>query len=138
MLLKKVFNALNSLSMCISGSHSSNTCFTSLEILIPNNQSVWMRKSSNGWAFTLLVLDLILSIFVGPFMHQMLHYHAFVHHASLYMHCFVFVLILFLCLCFMCVKIQNHIKSEKFKKFDHIFLSIFHMWVWPSTFVLMA
>ena len=48
MLLKKVFNALNSLSMCISGSHSSNPCFTSLETLIPNNQSVWTRKGSNG------------------------------------------------------------------------------------------
>ena len=38
-----------------------------------------------------LVLDLILSIFVGPFMHLMLHYHAFMYHASLYMHCFVFI-----------------------------------------------
>ena len=137
MLLKKVFSALNSLSMCISGSHSSNTCFTSLKILIPNNQSVWMRKSSNGWAFTLLALDLILSIFVGPFMHQMLHYYAFVHHASLYMHCFVLFWSYFYVFV-LCVKIQNHIKSEKFKKFDHICLSIFHMWVWPSTFVLMA
>ena len=40
MLLKKVFNVLNSLSMCISSSHSSNTRLTSYEILIPNNQSV--------------------------------------------------------------------------------------------------
>ena len=40
MLLKKVFNALNSLSMCISSSHSSNLHLTSHEILIPNNQSV--------------------------------------------------------------------------------------------------
>ena len=44
MLLKKVFNALNSLTMCIYGSHSSNPRLTSLEILIPNNRSVWMRK----------------------------------------------------------------------------------------------
>ena len=69
MLLKKVFSALNSLSMCISGSHSSNPRLTSLETLIPNNHSVWMRKGSYGWAFALLVLDLILSIFVGTFMH---------------------------------------------------------------------
>ena len=69
MLLKKVFNALNSLSMCISGSHSSNPRLTSRETLIPNNCSVWMRKGSYGWAFAPLVLDLILSIFVGPFMH---------------------------------------------------------------------
>ena len=40
MLLKKVFNALNSLSMCISGSHSSNPHLTSHETLIPNNHSV--------------------------------------------------------------------------------------------------
>ena len=40
MLLKKVFNALNSLSMCISSSHSSNPRLTSHEIFIPNNQSV--------------------------------------------------------------------------------------------------
>ena len=40
MLLKKMFNALNSLTMCISGSHSSNPHLTSLETLIPNNHSV--------------------------------------------------------------------------------------------------
>ena len=44
MLLKKVFNALNSLSMCISSSHSSNPSLTSHETLIPKNHSVWMRK----------------------------------------------------------------------------------------------
>ena len=48
MLLKKVFNAFNSLYMCISGSHSSNPLLTSLETLIPNNHSVWMRKGSYG------------------------------------------------------------------------------------------
>ena len=48
MLLKKMFNALNSLTMCISGSHSSNLCLTSHETLIPNNHSVWMRKGSYG------------------------------------------------------------------------------------------
>ena len=40
MLLKKMFNALNSLTMCISGSHSSNPRLTSLKTLIPNNHSV--------------------------------------------------------------------------------------------------
>ena len=40
MLLKKMFNALNSLTMCISGSHSSNPCLTSLKTLIPNNRSI--------------------------------------------------------------------------------------------------
>ena len=40
MLLKKMFNVLNSLTMCISGSHSSNPRLTSLETLIPNNHSV--------------------------------------------------------------------------------------------------
>ena len=69
MLLKKVFNALNSLSMCISGSHFSNPSLTSHETLIPKNRCIWMRKDSYGWAFILLVLVLILSIFVGPFMH---------------------------------------------------------------------
>ena len=48
MLLKKVFKALNSLSMCIFGSHSSNPRLTSNETLIPNNFSVWMRKGSYG------------------------------------------------------------------------------------------
>ena len=48
MLLKKVFKALNSLSMCIFGSHSSNPRLTSNETLIPNNRSVWMRKGSYG------------------------------------------------------------------------------------------
>ena len=69
LLLKKVFNALNSLSMYISDTHSSNPHLTSHETLIPNNLSIWMRKGSYGRAFALLVLDLILSIFIGPFMH---------------------------------------------------------------------
>ena len=47
-LLKKVFNALNSLSICISGSHSSNPRLTFHETLIPNNRSVWIRKGSYG------------------------------------------------------------------------------------------
>ena len=40
MLLKKAFNALNSLFMCISGSHSSNPSLTFHETLILNNRSV--------------------------------------------------------------------------------------------------
>ena len=48
MLLKQVVNALTYLSMCISGSHSSNLHLTSHETLIPNNHSVWMRKGSYG------------------------------------------------------------------------------------------
>ena len=48
MLLKKVFNTLNSLFMCISSSLSSNPRLTSHETLIPNNRSVWMRKDSYG------------------------------------------------------------------------------------------
>ena len=47
-LLNKMFNALNSLTICISGSYSSNPCLTSFETLIPNNHSVWMRKGSYG------------------------------------------------------------------------------------------
>ena len=48
MLLKKVFSALNSLFMCIFSSHSFKPRLTSLETLIPNNRSVWMRKGSYG------------------------------------------------------------------------------------------
>ena len=48
MLLKKVFSALNSLFICIFGSYSSKPRLTSLETLIPNNRSVWMRKGSYG------------------------------------------------------------------------------------------
>ena len=77
MFLKNVFNVLNSLTMYISGSYSSNPNLTSYETLIPNNRSVWMRKGSYGWSFALLVLDLILSIFVGPFMYWMSYLHAF-------------------------------------------------------------
>ena len=43
-LLKKVFNVLTSLSICIFGSHSSNPRLTSHETLIPNNRSIWMRR----------------------------------------------------------------------------------------------
>ena len=48
MLLKKVFNALNSLFMCIFSTHSSNPRLTSYETLIPNNHSVWMRNGFYG------------------------------------------------------------------------------------------
>ena len=47
-LLKKVFDVLTSLSMCISSFHSSNPRLTSHETLISNNHSVWMRTSSYG------------------------------------------------------------------------------------------
>ena len=46
MLLNKVFNAFNSLSMCISSSHSSNSRLTSHKTLIPKNHCVWIRKGS--------------------------------------------------------------------------------------------
>ena len=45
-LLKKVFNVLTSLSMCIFGYHSSNPRLTSHKALIPNNHFIWMRKVS--------------------------------------------------------------------------------------------
>ena len=46
MLLKKVFNALNSLTIFISGSYSSNPCLTSHKILTPHTCSIWVRKGS--------------------------------------------------------------------------------------------
>ena len=52
--------------------------------------------------------------------------------------CIVSFFILLLCFSFVWVKIQKHIKSKKFKKFDSICLSTYHMWVLPCTFVLMA
>ena len=45
-LLKYVVNALTTLTMCISGSHSSNPCLTYHKTLTPNTCSVWMRKGS--------------------------------------------------------------------------------------------
>ena len=126
MVLKKMFNALNSLSMCISSSHSFNPRLSSHEILIPNNCSVWIRNGSYGWAFTLLVLHLILSIFAGPFIHWMSYLHAFCVSRIFYMH--YFVLILLLCFSFVWVKTQNHIKSEKFKKiWSYMFVHISHV-----------
>ena len=47
-LLKKVFDVLTFLSMCIFGSHSFNPHFASHETFIPNNSFVWMRKGSYG------------------------------------------------------------------------------------------
>ena len=52
--------------------------------------------------------------------------------------CIVSVLIFLLCFSFVWVKIQNQINSEKIKKFDHICLSTYHMWVLPCTFVHMV
>ena len=127
-LLKKVFDVLTSLSICISGCHSSNPCLISHETLIPNNRSIWMRKGSYGWAFALFVIDQILSIFVKPFMHWMSYLHAFCASCiSLYALFLFFILLLYFS--FVWIKIQNHIKGEKFKKFDRICLSTYHMWV---------
>ena len=137
-LLKYFFNILISLSMYISGSHSSNFHLTSHETLIPKNHSVWIRKGSYGWVYALLVLDLILSIFVGPFMHWLSYLHAFCTSCIYLYALFLSVDLTLLLLFYVSKKIQNHIKSEKFKKFDRICLSICHIWVWPSTFVLMA
>ena len=67
-LLKHVVNAFTSLSMCISGSHFFNPRLTSYDTLI-HNHSIRMRKGIYGWAFAFLVIDLILSFFVGLFMH---------------------------------------------------------------------
>ena len=47
-LLKHVVNSLTSLSMCISGSHSSIPHLTSHETLILNNHSIWIRKGYYG------------------------------------------------------------------------------------------
>ena len=57
---------------------------------------------------------------------------------SLYALFWLFLHLNFFCFSFVWVKIQNHIKSEKFKKFDRIYLSTYHMWVLPCTFVQMA
>ena len=45
-LLKYMVNALTSLFMCIFVSYSSSPRLTFHETLIPNNHSIWMRKSS--------------------------------------------------------------------------------------------
>ena len=50
-LLKKVFDVLTSLFICIFGFHSSNSRLTSHKTLILNNHSVWMRKGSYGCAY---------------------------------------------------------------------------------------
>ena len=47
-LLKKVFDVLTSLSMCIFGSHSSNSRLSFHGTLISKNRFVWMRKGSYG------------------------------------------------------------------------------------------
>ena len=47
-LLKKVFDVLTSLSMCIFGSHSSNSRLSFHGTLISKNCFVWMRKGSYG------------------------------------------------------------------------------------------
>ena len=45
-LLKDVVNVFTSLSMCITGSHSSNPCLFSHETITSNNCSIWVRKGS--------------------------------------------------------------------------------------------
>ena len=138
MLLKKVFNVLSSLSMCISSSHSSNSRLNSHETLskqsfyLDEEWFLWLSFYSFGpWSNffdlcrTLHVLDASLSCICASCI-------------SLYALFLFLLLILLLAFCFMCVKIQKRIKGEKSKKFDHVCLSTYHMWVWPSISVLMA
>ena len=127
-----MFNALNSLSMCISGSHSSNP---SLTFMRHPFQTIVLF----GWRWVPIVesiFKLIISIFVGPFMHWMSYLHAFyASYISLYA---MFLFWSYFYILVLWVKIQNYIKSEKFKKLDCICLSTYHMWVLPCTCVQMA
>ena len=139
-MLKKVFNALNSLSMCILSSHSSNPRLTSCETLILNNHFVWMKNGSYGWAYALIghwfnSFDFCRAFHVLYALLLCIYVSCISIYALLYIYIYIY---LTCCICFVWVKIQNHIKSEKFKKFDRICLSTFHMWVWLSTFVLMT
>ena len=45
-LLKHMINALTSLSICISDSHSFKPHLTSHETLTPDTYSIWVRKGS--------------------------------------------------------------------------------------------
>ena len=138
MLLKKVFNALNSLTMCISGSyfqplsHFSWDTHSKHLFHLGEKWFLWLRFCyfgfwSNSFVLcrTLHALDASLSCICASCI-------------SLYALFLFLLLILLLCFCFVCVKIKKRIKSEKFKKFNHVCLSTYHMWVWPSTSVLMV
>ena len=130
MLLKKVFNALNSLSMCISSSHSSN----------PHQSSLFSWDAHSKQLFCLDEEGFLWLSFYsfGPW------YNSFDLCRTLYAFdaissCIVFLFYLtfmfYFCVSKKKKKIQNHIKSEKFKKFDRICLSTYPMCVWPRTFV---
>ena len=137
-LLKKFFNILTSLSMYISGFHSSNFRLTSHETLIPKNHSVWIRKGSCGWVYALLVIDLILSIFVGPFMHWLSYLHAFCT-SCIYLYALFLSVDLTLLVLFLSVfkNSKTHKNWKISKKFDRLYC-VYYMWVWRSTFVLMV
>ena len=53
----------------LDGSKFLPTRLSSQETITSNNCSVWVMKGSYDLTFTLLVLDLIFSIFVGLYMH---------------------------------------------------------------------
>ena len=124
MLLKKMFNTLNSLTMCISGSHSSNPRLNSLETLIPNNHSIWDEEEflwlnfcsfgpwSNSFDLcrTFHALNVISSCILCIL-------HLFV--------CIVLFFILLLCFSFVWVKNPKSYKKWKIQKvwsykFEHI------------------
>ena len=107
-----------------TGSHSSNPRFTFHETLILNNRSVWIRKGFYGWVFALLVLDLILSIFVRPFMHWISYLHAFCA-SCIYLYALLLFFILLSCFSFVWVKNPKPHKKWKIQKvwsymFEHI------------------
>ena len=73
------------------------------------------------------------------FMHHIMHWFLFIA-CFFYKFCFVLVFVdLTLLVLFLSVfkKVKNHKNWKIFKKFDHLFC-VYHMWVWPSTFVLMV
>ena len=122
MLLKKVFNALNSgyvyllFSFFQPSSHFSWDTHSKQSFRLDKEGFLWLSLFSFGsWSNsfdlcrTLYVLDVLLSCICAS-----------------YMHCFC-IWSYFYAFVFVCVKIQNRIKSKKFKKFDCICLSTYHM-----------
>ena len=104
-----------------------------------SKQSFRLDEEGFLWlSFCSLVIDLILSIFVGPFMHWLSYLHAFCT-SCIYLYALFLSVDLTLLVLFLSVfkNSKTHKNWKISKKFDRLYC-VYYMWVWRSTFVLMA
>ena len=115
--------------------HNSHT--QSYRDITPNAHDVWVKRGTYAWLSPMSMNQYFQCL--GRFMHHIMH-------CFLFIACFFYKFLLlpvvidltFLVLFLSVFKIQKPIKIEKSSKSLITCSCVYHIWVWPSAFVLMA